>query len=86
MNTAFWSKIKIFKCRLLLVQILIDYFSLLRALLQKVPSLISTLDNLGRTALHYAYALKDDVIIHLLLSYNIDENVIYIICMYLKKN
>ncbi|CAF0745128.1 unnamed protein product [Brachionus calyciflorus] len=46
---------------------------IVKFLLQNDSNLIKAIDNLNRTALHYAYALKDKPIIDILISYNINK-------------
>lgn len=48
----------------------------LRFLLEKDPDLIRTHDSLGRTPLHYAYAVKDTKLIQLLIANNANEEVL----------
>ena len=48
----------------------------LRFLLEKDPDLIQTHDNLGRTPLHYAYAIRDTKLIQLLIVNKANEEVI----------
>lgn len=48
-------------------------------MLQHDSKLIKTIDNLNRTALHYAYGTKNQEIIDILLSYKINKFVKFFI-------
>lgn len=68
------------KKRLYFVQILFRQINkkfIFRFLLQQDANLIKAIDNLNRTALHYAYALKNQSMINLLLASKINKFVIF---------